>query len=282
MCMLNGRGDTNSNNFTCMNTRGRSVVDYILVSHELLPNCTAFNIKPCMKIVDEYNLQGLLGNRSRIPDHAMLTFRLNATVTVPDTDPEVNASDQGVVHRRYLYKKMKPEFMKSELCKLALVEIITMVEYIGESQEDIDRVYNNFIETVIEEMNKNIPFVDVGLKPRKFRKPKKPFWNDELQLLWKNMNQAEKEVRIAGNSKEKKEKHKLFKSKQNEFDRKFRFYERQYKQTWGNNLENQHSSNPNQFWEKINELGPKKKINIPCEVYGENDVIITETEKVLD
>ena len=42
------------------------------------------------------------------------------------------------------------------------------------------------------------------------------------------------------------------------------------------------SENPNEFWEKIKKLGPRKSNSIPVEAYGENREVITDENFVLD
>ena len=39
MCLLNGRFDESENNYTSVSTRGKAVVDYICVPHEVFENC---------------------------------------------------------------------------------------------------------------------------------------------------------------------------------------------------------------------------------------------------
>ncbi len=44
MCMLNGRFGDNSNKFTCVSTKGASVVDYALVPARNFDSFTNFSI----------------------------------------------------------------------------------------------------------------------------------------------------------------------------------------------------------------------------------------------
>ena len=70
-CALNGRfgpGD----NYTSISRKGRAVVDYICVPHDTFSHCTNFTVTTVQEITDQRNLHGLLGHRSRLPDHSDL------------------------------------------------------------------------------------------------------------------------------------------------------------------------------------------------------------------
>ena len=42
MCIVNGRGEPNLDNFTSVSPRGHAVVDYIITPYECLQNVTEF------------------------------------------------------------------------------------------------------------------------------------------------------------------------------------------------------------------------------------------------
>ena len=172
--------------------------------------------------------------------------------------------------------------MKSEMCRQLIVNLIEQIECNNERQDDVDRIYNVFINNVLNEMNVNIPYTEMHPKSKKFFKTHKPFWNDELKDLWSQMNTAEKLLRKAVNGQDKRLKHTEFRMKQHQFDRRFRFFERKYKYEQCDNIETLNTTDPKQFWEKLNSLGPKKKQIIPLEVYDENNNIVRKKQAVLD
>ena len=45
MCIVNGRISSKSNNFTCINSRGKSVVDYIILPHYCVKFCSSFKVE---------------------------------------------------------------------------------------------------------------------------------------------------------------------------------------------------------------------------------------------
>ena len=239
LCMLNGRvGEEGDNDYTCTTSRGRSVVDYILTNHETIQYCSKFKVMSCIEIIDEHKLQGLLGRRSRTPDHSLLYFELGVNVSLEQPQER---TDQELVpghsERRYKVKDIGPNFMKSDICKQAILNLINIIECNNERQNEIDSIYDLFTNTVLKEMNKNVPYKDINPNSKRFLRPRKPFWNEELGHLWSQMNTAEKMLRRESNNGDKKLRHSEFKAKQHVFDRRFRFYERQYKYRSCENIE---------------------------------------------
>lgn len=74
-CVLNGRCSSNQcrdNNWTSISRRGRAVVDYICVPHDQFTQCISFKVLSMQTVVDNCRLHGLLGDRSRLPDHSAI------------------------------------------------------------------------------------------------------------------------------------------------------------------------------------------------------------------
>ncbi len=69
-CILNGR--FSNDNFTSISRKGKAVVDYLCVPHDTFTSCKDFKVVRVQEIVDQHGLHGLLGERSRLPDHSVL------------------------------------------------------------------------------------------------------------------------------------------------------------------------------------------------------------------
>ena len=80
MCVLNGRFDPTSNCYTSVSGRGRAVVDYICVPHDVFPSCKSFTVIPSNSLVEKHKLQNLLGNRSKVPDHSFICTEFDTGV----------------------------------------------------------------------------------------------------------------------------------------------------------------------------------------------------------
>ena len=69
LCTLNGRGDKHKDNFTCINTHGKSVVDFMCVFHDWLSYCSDFEVNTSGELISMYNLESCVGDPKHIPDH---------------------------------------------------------------------------------------------------------------------------------------------------------------------------------------------------------------------
>ena len=141
-CVLNGRVANSNDEFTCRTARGVSVVDYFIVPHDIFPQCKNLNVKSCNDIVDECGLHNMLNDRSRIPDHALLTCHLTINVITDVNDNEKINVSHLKSHRRYDFKKINGNFMKSDLCKMSLQKLIQNIECNRELQTDVDNILN--------------------------------------------------------------------------------------------------------------------------------------------
>ena len=72
-----------------------------------------------------------------------------------------------------------------------------------------------------------------------------------------------------------------FKFRQNLFDKRLRYFKRQYNKGYILQLEEMHASNPQRFWDQINKLGPKRHNKIPLEVYDNKGQLASDTSQVL-
>ena len=88
LCILNGRENSINNDFTCTTARGRSVVDYVLTDHVTLKDCTNFGVSSALEICNKQNLMNYVGTKSRLPDHALLSFHLHTNVQIRDNGNE--------------------------------------------------------------------------------------------------------------------------------------------------------------------------------------------------
>ena len=97
-------------------------MDYICVPHDIFKTIKYFNVLTVQSIVDSHSLHGLLGERSRLPDHSVLLteFIIGHQHTV-NTNTFQKATIKG---DRFNLKRIPMDFMESELSKLAISQII--------------------------------------------------------------------------------------------------------------------------------------------------------------
>ncbi len=73
MCVLNGIFQPEEDNFTCISGRGKSVVDFIITQHDCFYKCTDFKVLTSNEVIDQFNLQALIGAKCKPPDHSIVT-----------------------------------------------------------------------------------------------------------------------------------------------------------------------------------------------------------------
>ena len=61
-------------NYTCIRN-GQSVVDYVICPHTCFKHCKRFDIERISSLITLFNLQHLVSERSKIPDHLILIMR---------------------------------------------------------------------------------------------------------------------------------------------------------------------------------------------------------------
>jgi hypothetical protein len=91
--------------------------------------------------------------------------------------------------RRYNLNKIPVNFMESELCAMAIRDLIVQIEVCREIQSSIDNIYTKLCDVIFAEMDRNIPkYKSSRGRPRN----KKHYWNDRLSNLWLDMNEKER------------------------------------------------------------------------------------------
>ncbi len=178
-----------------------------------------------------------------------------------------------------------PEFF---FCgELACQAIITCIETIEnaqavQKQKDIDIIYDHFCKVYNEEMDtwfisRN---VNRGTKKR-FRNSTKSFWNDELIDLWQSVVESENKY-FACPQNVRQIYRTEYLGKQKLFDSFYSKAKRNFEREKLYNIERLNTENPREFCEAIKMLGPRKKTEIPMEVYDEQGHVNDDVKCVLN
>ncbi len=293
MCVLNGRFEPQHNNFTFINSRGKSVVDYFFCSHKMLENCTDFRVITCKDLANMYNLSSLIGNKSKLPDHSLIKVCLNIAYTpsmladndcqpVSDTNNFVQSITTDKVSK-YNVKNVPNEFFsRPESCQ-ELIQLINSQEMIIENQQNVDDCYDKLIAVIFSEMDKYLPkLYGHGKGSSKRFKVKNPYWNNHLKTLWVNMYRKEKDfLRYRGPNHIKQFFRKHFSDASFLFNKELQKAERCYNKKKQDEIESICTENPRQFWDYIKKLGPQFSKKIPEEIYDEFGNINSNLEEVL-
>ena len=161
MCVASGCITPQFDNFTSISTRGRSVVDYIAVIHTSMRNCVEYRVTPSNVLVDEYKIQGLISQYCRVPDHSYLGLSLNLRVGLCVDNNNPGAVTNPINSRKYKYDFLPDNFLCSEVSKSAIQELIDRLCINDTTQNDLDKIYQDFTSNLFQEMDSNLHKVKV-------------------------------------------------------------------------------------------------------------------------
>ncbi len=297
MCICNGRFKSENDNWTCIKWNGTSVVDYFIVPIESFNFCVDFKVNTARDMVNKY-----YGNVSErlIPDHSVVLL------TVKTLSPEAEGigakeaalcDDQNVTntvtpvgeydtnhvyYQRYNVSSVSDNFLGTEQGRINLLKLIDDIENVRAQQDEIDSIYEMFCEMYHKEMNEWFQKKNVYPRAKKrLYRCSKPFWNEDLKLLWNVLCEKEK-LYLKSRGNQRMVYRQQFRQAQNNFDKLYRKTERAYKRSKILAIDDICTSDPKEFWKTIKRLGPAKKHNIPFEVYDDNNEITTEPRFVLN
>ena len=89
-------------------------------------------------------------------------------------------------------------FLKDSVCQKEIRKLIEDIEICRESQKEIDDMYDRFLDLIFCEMEQQLPRSggNNGRKKHRNYKFRKPFWNQNLKLLFKEISILEKQLRL--------------------------------------------------------------------------------------
>ncbi len=275
-CVLNGRFQSDRDNFTYIG-RGRSVVDYIFCPHDDFEKCSNFVVTTSKELVEKYGLQSLISERSKPPDHSLLQVK----ISIAGLDKPVPVNHTAHDKRSYNVSNIPSSFMNNDTACNELLNLISELELCRENQTNVDQLYENLLKCIYNEMDRQLPKY-TGVKSNKRYKVKKPYWSEQLKLLWSDMCSKEKMyLAHRGPSHVKQYLRHRFIDASYVFNKRLRQAKRKYDKSLQDEIETVCTDNPRQFWEYIKKLGPKKSNKIIEEVYDQDGNIKCDIESVL-
>jgi hypothetical protein len=310
-CTVNGRINTDGDNFTFVDARrGSSVVDYVVVPHDCLKYISHFKVHVGNQLCQELGLQGLQHS-----DHSLVEFhfspcyysneqdeqRLDPLSTrsqvsgngldVSDADRDryytgsnniTHGSDLNRYYTRFKVNQITDQFMSSDMCRQAVIRCAERILSMRNSQSEIDRAYKEACDVYYTEMNKWLKSKNVNFSAkRRWHRTPKPFWDDHLSHLWNLLCEAESGYLSERNRHKRRDLRKVFKDHQNEFDKYYRKQKRKYFRNKCMDIENLNTRDPKEFWRQIKKLGPRSHKNIPQSVRLADGSITSDIDTVL-
>ena len=158
MAVTNGRvkGD---NIFTSVSVKGKSVVDYFVMPHENISNCTSFAVHLVSDIIEANNLESMLSSRCKAPDHSFISMTYEIQISNLRESNDINLSDEMVdINKRYNYGTMSQNFFKSASWIRILDAFISRLDNISGSQVELDIYYDDLLSKIFCEMDSHIDY----------------------------------------------------------------------------------------------------------------------------
>ena len=279
-CILNGR-QYNNNDFTFVSTRGRSVVDYFIVPYENLEKCNNFKVFRPSDVFNPTN-----GVESKlIPDHSIIACEYTLQGLGSATQDGVTNSTLERKFKKFNLSNIPLNFCAEDETRQVLEALIEN-ECDNYNQSRINNIYDEFCSVVKNEMQAKLPHKDISIKlgqSNKRRRLQKPWWNDELQILWNNMCDSEKAWLKCKNRQKQQLKH-IFVQKRKLFDKLVQRRKRTYWFEMQNEILYNASNNQNEFWKSIGRVGIRdnRRNEIPMEIVDQNGSVITDSNTVFD
>ena len=258
------------------------MIDYCITHQDQFSKFSDFKVVPTTQIMVGNGIAGVY-TPSCIPDHSLLSWKVNMKVT--DTDVGTMGHENNDYYDKFDLKHVGNDFMNNPTLLADIDVLICRIEQNTVNLTSIDNMYTQWCELIKVCMYDEIPFKTLkhGGNARKY-KAKKPWWNTELSISWVKMCEAEnKWLKCTSRTDKILYKAEYVKSRKS-FDQKVQRCKRKYWFSLQNDLLEECDVNPNEFWRSIGKIGVSYsgKKNIPEEVILENGEISADISEVLE
>ena len=190
--------------------------------------------------------------------------------------------------KRKNLKKMPEHFFMTDEVHAQVMQTITKIEEAQSTQLEIDQLWSEIKNLFSQELNKIpcLPTSNNKKQNRLFRKSQ-PFWNPDLEELWKSTCRMEKnfvtfKVKSNNDLQTKSQLRLDYKNAQKIFDRKFRDTERNFKKQQIIDLENSAKFNPTDMWSRLNKLSNPPSSRVALEIVRDDESISRDLKEILE
>ena len=246
-CILNGRNMC-SNDYTCIKSQGCSVVDYCLVPHEDLSKFTEFKVHKVSDLINEINIISSLEPETSKPDHSFLTWKTEFN-TLYTSNNTINSPKQAEFT---LFSRDIPvNFLIDRQEEIS--HLINKIETEMHNQSGADQCYNDFTNLIRQEMYQKVQYKNIKLKEgvnNKKRRVKKPWWSEELTILWNELCLKEKAM-LKAEANSKRIKREDFLRQRKLFNKEVQRAKRRYWKAKQIEIENLETSDQKAFWKQL-------------------------------
>ena len=191
-CIVNGCISPDLDDFTSVTShKGKSVIDYYVTRHGDLENVKQMAVVSCTDIVNMLQKQHLVTKISKLPDHNVLTIKVEMSMVARLCDRNM-CIDQNLgsrtSHRALAHQKKGDMYMQSETAIKFLPILLASFEKASDDQNEINLCCQNLTDFLVNEVELSMKDKNRKHKGTKF----KEYWNKELSEKWATMHQADK------------------------------------------------------------------------------------------
>ena len=93
--------------------------------------------------------------------------------------------------KRYYFKNKPDTYMNNDSWDHAVLELLSEIEFLEESQREIHLLYDKPCETIFTEHDKHLLSSSYSRSTKKLFKHHKPYWNSTLTTKWNEMRESE-------------------------------------------------------------------------------------------
>jgi hypothetical protein len=271
MCIINGRVTKELDDFTSVSKKGKAIVDYFFCPHNCLADVEYFEVHRIVNLVNKLKI-----SPEKLPDHSVLFCKLNTQFRECAEPEKPTIKD---CKSKCVFKRNIPDnFLGIEHVD-EIQKTIARIENTAAVQLNVNGLFDEICELYYSEMNIKLVKKKVYTGKKTARRGK-PWWNKELERAWSEVSLAETNfVKAKGQSRQHL--YNLFKDKRNCFDCKYNQAKRAFNRKERDCIAELNTDNPNAFWSKLKQMGPKKRCDIPLEIPINEGHSITEPQQVL-
>ena len=181
---MNGRFGSESNNFTSTSTRGKTVVDYMVLSHDQLQfvnNLKIITMNEISSILKKY-----VTDKGKPPDYSILYFNVRMSYNINamhgggQQDMHHVQNCENIFIKKYTFDVIPKEFINNQQWNNKLLHCYDTLN----AHDDINISYANLLDTLCVEMDTHLKVKGKWKRGRKQYKGAyyydKPYWTMEF------------------------------------------------------------------------------------------------------
>ena len=157
MCTVNGRITPELDNFTCLNTMGNSVIDYIITEQRSINRCVKCVVHTVNDLVSSCEeLKSMISSQCKAPDHSVVSVEIK--ISNKCSEMSGNQTKKSKSTRKYSFHNQNVNFLNNTVLNAAVVEIISQLENNILVNAEFDNLYDRLVKMILNEMDNYLEF----------------------------------------------------------------------------------------------------------------------------